>query len=140
MQIAKIMTEHPMVIDMDMSLSRIKWIFDNHPFRHLLVADNNELVGVISDRDVLAHLSPTVGTIKESSKDTLLLNKRAHQVMATQPLHLFPQDDVFEAIKIFYLNKISCLPIVDENKKPVGVITTHDVFKVLYEQHKAKKI
>lgn len=138
MQIGKIMTEHPMVIDMDMSLSRIKWIFDNHSFRHLLVAENNELVGVISDRDVLANLSPTVGTQKESTKDALLLNKRAHQIMVPNPKCLSQDDNVFDAIKIFYRDKISCLPIVDEVNKPVGIITTHDVFKVLYEQHKAK--
>lgn len=139
MQIARVMTTHPMTVNLDTQLSRIKWIFDNHPFRHLIVTDNGKLVGIVSDRDVMNNLSPTVATRKETPKDAALLTKRAHQIMAHNPDFIKASDNIFDAITLFYKKKISCLPVVDEDNVPVGIITTHDVFEVLYEQHQASK-
>ncbi|MFT5712878.1 MAG: acetoin utilization protein AcuB [Glaciecola sp.] len=39
-----------------------------------------------------------------------------------------------DAIKLFYENKISCLPIVDSKKKPIGVVSWRDLLKWLYEK------
>jgi acetoin utilization protein AcuB len=139
MHVAKIMTAHPMAVDMDTKVSQVKWIFDHHNFRHLLVTHHEQLVGVISTKDVFANLSPTVDTRLQTNKDSALLNKRAHQIMSHNPITLLENADVFDAITIFYKKKLSCLPIVDADNKPVGILTTHDVFALLYEQHKANK-
>ena len=53
MSIRRIMSKSVVTVAMDDPLSRIKETFDRHGFHHLLVVDAGELVGVISDRDLL---------------------------------------------------------------------------------------
>jgi acetoin utilization protein AcuB len=109
----------------------MKEIFDNTNFHHLLVIESDELIGVISDRDYLRALSPNIGTAAETSKDVATLNKRAHQIMTRKPVTLLAHAGLYDAIKIFNNHKISCIPIVDENYKPIGIISWRDIFNVL---------
>ncbi len=52
MHIRDIMTTRVATVSMDDRLSVIKDIFEQAHFRHLLVLEEGELVGVISDRDL----------------------------------------------------------------------------------------
>ena len=56
MLIKEIMTTRVATVSMDDRLSVIKEIFEQAHFRHLLVVEEEELVGVISDRDLLRAL------------------------------------------------------------------------------------
>ena len=84
--IGEIMTARVVTIEMDDSLEVIRDIFRKVRFHHLLVVDNEKLVGVISDRDVLKAISPYVGTMSETNRDHATLNKRAHQIMSHYPV------------------------------------------------------
>ena len=137
MSIAKVMTTDLIVVEMDDPMSKIIKIFETNKFHHLLVVDSGVLVGVISDRDVLANCSPTVNTRKQTTKDTSLLNQRAHQFMTKHPFTLKEEAGIFDVITAFYKKRISCLPIIDGNHRPIGIITTHDIMKTLYKQHMA---
>ncbi len=88
MSIEKIMSKTVVTVEMDDSLKVVKDIFDNTNFHHLLVVESGKLFGVISDRDLLKSLSPDIGTVAETSKDTATLNKRAHQIMTRKPVTL----------------------------------------------------
>jgi len=131
MVVENIMSKTVVTIAMDDSLKVIKEIFDYTGFHHLLVIESDELVGVISDRDYLRALSPNIGTVAETIKDVATLNKKAHQIMTRKPVTLFPRAGLHDAIKIFNNHKISCVPIVDEDYKPVGILSWRDIFKVL---------
>ena len=43
-----------------------------------------------------------------------------------------------EAVLLFYDNHISCLPIVDKDFRPLGVITWRDILKILALQYRQK--
>ena len=81
MNVEKIMSKSIVTVDMDDSLKVIKEIFDNVGFHHLLVIESDKLFGIISDRDLLKVLSPTVGTASETTRDLESLNKKAHQIL-----------------------------------------------------------
>ena len=82
MSVKNIMSAIIVTVEMDDSLGMIKEIFDNAIFHHLLVVESNRLVGVISDRDLLKSLSPSVGTISETTRDAADNNKKAHQIIS----------------------------------------------------------
>ncbi len=143
MHLENIMSKTVVTITMDDSLKVMKEIFDNTRFHHLLVIESDELIGVISDRDYLRALSPNIGTAAETSKDAATLNKRAHQIMTRKPVTLLPHAGLYDAIKIFNTHKISCIPIVDENHMPIGIISWRDIFKVIesnQDKHQAKTL
>lgn len=139
MKVEDIMTKTVVTIEMDDPLSLVKEIFDNAHFHHLLVVDNKKLYGVLSDRDLLKTLSPSLNTAAETDKDRATLKKRAHQIMSRKPITLTKEASVYDAIDIFVNNKISCIPIVDDANIPVGILSWRDILKALQKKRKIMK-
>jgi acetoin utilization protein AcuB len=135
MSIKRIMTTSPVTVSMDDPLSRIKEIFDRHGFHHLLVVENRQLVGIISDRDLLKALSPHLGTAAETTRDLASLNRRAHQIMSRKVITLRDDAGIHDAIETFNQHRISCIPIVDAANRPVGIVSWRDVLKVVEAKH-----
>ena len=48
-------------VEPDDRVIRVRELFNEYRFHHLLVIDDRRLVGVISDRDLLKNLSPFIG-------------------------------------------------------------------------------
>lgn len=131
MSVEKIMSKAVVTVDVDARLSRIKEIFEEQGFHHLLVTEKGRLVGMISDRDVLKAISPYVGTDAETLRDKATLNKRSHQIMSRRLVTVTPPDPVLEAVKLFNRERVSCLPVVDDNQRPVGIVSWRDILRAL---------
>jgi acetoin utilization protein AcuB len=136
MIIKDIMTTNPVTVTMDTDLFAIKGIFDHVYFHHLLVEDesDNTIAGVISDRDLLSALSPYIHTASETLRDIETLSKRAHQIMSRQIDTVTPATDCNIAVKRMLDADISCLPVVDENKVIVGIVTWKDFLRSYLKQ------
>ena len=131
MSVANIMSQSVVTVEMDDLLTAIKDIFDHTRFHHLLVVESRKLFGVISDRDLLKALSPNIGTAAETARNTASLNKRVHQIVTRKPVTLGPHAGIDDAIDIFNHHNISCIPIVDDEQKPVGIISWQDLLKAV---------
>ena len=131
MSVERIMSTIVVTVEMDDSLRTVKEIFDNTRFHHLLVVESGKLFGVVSDRDLLKALSPHIGTVSETASDAASLNKRVHQIMTRKPVVLGQNAGIFDAIEIFNNHNISCVPVVDDGFKPVGIISWRDILKAL---------
>jgi acetoin utilization protein AcuB len=132
MTLDKIMTAKVVTVAMDDRLDTVKEIFDTMNFHHLLVVDEHEkLSGVLSDRDLLRAMSPYVGSAAETARDLATLNKRVHQIMTRRPLTLRPHSSVAEAAALLLDNRISCVPIVDGDFKPIGIVSWRDLLRIL---------
>jgi acetoin utilization protein AcuB len=137
MSVEKIMSKSVVTVGMDDSLKVVKDIFDHTRFHHLLIVESGKLVGVLSDRDLLKALSPNIGTAAETDRDAASLNKRVHQIMTRQPVTLGPHARLDDAIDIFNRHNISCIPVVDDEQKPVGIISWRDILKA-FESNRGK--
>ncbi|MGQ7848444.1 CBS domain-containing protein [Granulosicoccus sp. 3-233] len=131
MNIKEIMTERVVTVEMDDPLSIVKEVFDNCQFHHLLVVNHEILSGVVSDRDLLRVISPYLGTLAENRRDTQTLSQRVHKIMTRKPVTLDVTASVADAIDVFNTERISCIPIVDDAGKPIGIVSWRDVMKVL---------
>jgi acetoin utilization protein AcuB len=130
MRMRDVMTARVVTVEMDDRLEVVKEIFDTMHFHHLLVRDEHgKLSGVISDRDLLRALSPYVGSAAETARDIATLNKRVHQIMSRRPITLHPQSTIAEAVSLLLAHRISCIPIVDDEFKPVGIVSWRDLLK-----------
>jgi acetoin utilization protein AcuB len=132
MDVGSIMTARVVTVEMDDRLEVVKEIFDTLKFHHLLVVDDRKkLTGIVSDRDLLKALSPRIGSAAETTRDVATLDKHVHQIMSRKLLTLHPQADVTDAVALFLDNRISCIPIVNGDFKPVGILSWRDVMKLL---------
>lgn len=127
------MTVRIVTVGMDDSLKMVKDIFDNVSFHHLLVVDGGKLTGVISDRDLLRAISPKVGTVAETASDAAELNKRAHQIMSRELVTLTADAELDDAVAVFNRHTISCIPVLNDAGRPVGIVSWRDIFKTLQE-------
>ena len=63
MSVEKIMSKTIVTVEMCDLLRRVKKIFDDTHFHHLLVVESGKLFGVISDRDLPKSLNPKLGLL-----------------------------------------------------------------------------
>ena len=127
MKVEDIMSTEIVSVTMDDPLRVVKEIFDNARFHHLLVVDDGAVTGVVSDRDLLKAISPHVGTLSETSRDTATLNKKVHQVMTRKPITLRAEAAIADAIAVFDEHRVSCIPVVDYRMRPLGILSWRDV-------------
>lgn len=132
------MTSPVITVEMDDKLSVVKGIFDHRRFHHLIVVEKGKLFGVVSDRDLLKVLSPNIGTAAETTRDLVVLSKRVHQIMTRHPVSLRENAPVAEAIDAFLDNRISCIPIVNADNEPIGIVSWRDVFAAMRERNRAR--
>jgi len=138
MSLTKIMSTNLLTLEMDDDLSKAKAIFEQHNVHHILVLNDKELVGVVTDRDVYKHLSPTIGTKNETPRDHSMLQKKIHLIMNRNLITAQEEVNLNEAVLLFYDNHISCLPIVNDKMEPVGIISWRDILKVVALQYRQK--
>ncbi|QGZ64998.1 CBS domain-containing protein [Paraburkholderia acidisoli] len=131
MQVEKFMTRRVVTVGFDDTLETVREIFAKASFHHLLVVEDGKLQGVVSDRDLLRAISPFIDSVVEQARDLGTLNKRVHQIMSRKPITLRPDSTLPEAVALFLDNKISCLPIVDTEFRPVGIVSWRDVLRYL---------
>lgn len=123
------MSSPVLTIALDDDLTVVDKKFSSTKFHHLLVVENNKLLGVVSDRDLLKALSPKIGTAAEKLNDTATLNKKVHQIMSRKPICIEENKSVHDAITLFLENNISCIPVIDTNNTPIGIISWRDILK-----------
>jgi arabinose-5-phosphate isomerase len=84
-----------------------------------IVGGDGKLAGIITDGDIRRHL--------EESPD--LLNKNAGEIMTVNPKTILKDKLAAEALKIMQDYEIEDLPVVNENKEPLGLINFQDLLK-----------
>lgn len=109
-------------------------VMDWRHIRHVPVEDQEgRLVGLVTHRALLRLLSKG-----RSNIDTNPVTVR--EVMIENPLTVSPCTSSLEAIEIMRINRVGCLPVV-ENDQLVGIVTSYDFLEAsarLFQQHLAE--
>jgi acetoin utilization protein AcuB len=130
MRVRDIMTKDLVSVGPADPLIEVRALFYRRRIRHVLVVEEGFLKGVISDRDVLSAMSPFLDTHLEEQRDVSTLGTRADAIMTPSPIAVGPDDHVDVAMKRMLDHRISCLPVVSAEGKPVGIVTTADMLRV----------
>ena len=97
--------------------------------RHLVVVDRTGgLLGVLSDRDVLKHLSPWLSKSKVVDKDIHPNTLTVSDLMSSSVTTVRPDDCLAKAAGMMADSNIGCLPVIEvPSGHPVGMLTITDV-------------
>lgn len=134
MTVGEIMTHNVLTVRMDDTVGDAKRLFDSHNFHHLLVIDRTRVVGIVSDRDILRAISPFAGKDLERELDAGTLRKRIHLIMTRHPLTTTENASVQEAARSMLAHGVSCLPVLDRESRPIGIVSWKDILRVLVSQ------
>lgn len=103
-------------------------LLKRHQIRHLPILDGQNLVGLVTDRD-LRGASPSSldsGGLRD------LLQRPVSEVMIRQVITAHPLDFVEDAARLLYEHRIGCLPVL-QGEKLVGILTETDILRRLIE-------
>ncbi len=124
--VAHAMTVEPSCVSPDTSVLELVELFHAKHFRHVLVVDHREqLLGVVSDRDVLRCFGP-----QEAPKRSVLAGIQLGDLMSRDLVTVRPETPLDQAVTLMVEEGISCLPVLNESEL-VGILTNTDLHVVL---------
>ena len=148
MQVKDIMVTNIISVKEDMPAPRVAALIAQHHIHAIPVMSTSyDLVGIIAEGDFFyketASLSVAnyISTKKQSGLREFFGGKKESNVeeltakdMMTSPTVTVNQEaDVLDAAKMFVEKGINTLPVISDGGTLVGVITSHDILKVLVE-------
>jgi CBS domain-containing protein len=111
------MVKDPIAIDKDQLVSFVIDLMKKNRVSRLPVMDGGNLVGIVTEKDIVDRLSSTRDGGLSSS------GLRVSSIMSSNPRTISPEADSIEAAKEMITNNISGLPVLNSEGKLVGIIT-----------------
>ena len=118
MQIKDILNENVLFVDPDKSLVEVAKLMKQYECGSILVGREDKLIGVITDRDIAMRCVA-------DSVDPVSMT--AEQCMSPQVLYCRKNDDVEDVLRNMGENAVKRLPVVDEDKQLVGIVSFGDL-------------
>ena len=130
-----IMVKELYTINVNEPLSKVWDIFKTYGIRYLPVVDDKGILeGIITQRDLYRIESPRITLDGELVYDKISLDGYILKYVMTKEVFTLSPDDTLEtAIQAMLNEKYGCIPIVDEHKYVVGIITQVDILKAVAE-------
>lgn len=123
-EISTIMTTKLVTLSPENTVLDARNIFCENNFHHLPICKGDILEGVISTFDLLKLRKPL------DEYDKILLS----EVMTTKLAVLNPTDKIGAASIVLLQNRFHSVPVVDDNRNLVGMLTTFDLLKYQYQE------
>ena len=124
LRVSEIMTREPYTIGPDDTLEAARKMMAEHHIRHIpVVNENGSLVGLVSQRDVLAAEDSTVlNTAGDNSPERYV----AVSSIMTTPVQTTEENSSLRGTAMFLQqHKLGCLPVIDKGVQ-TGIITDAD--------------
>lgn len=133
MSVAKIMSTKLISVTPDTTVGDMYNLINRNTIQHLLVMENNHLLGIITDKCILKNLSPFINTQVEDKKDRYTLNRKARQIMSVDAVKLPVSVSVRDVARAMIDHNFSLITIVsdDDTREVLGVISWKDVLRFL---------
>ena len=118
--VGEVMTSKIVTLSPSNSLQEAIGMMANNSFRHFPVVDDNaHLAGVVSDRDLLRAMNLN----KDWSSTTIA------QVMTQNVVKVKRDTSLSVAVEEILTRRIHCLPVVEDNDRVCGIVTSTDLLK-----------
>ncbi|QFK72534.1 CBS domain-containing protein [Pradoshia sp. D12] len=129
MIIEDIMIKDVITLQKNATLQQAIDLVKQKKIRHIpIVDDEQRLIGLLCDVDIRS-ATPSIFHLDEYKEDLL---KPISDIMITDIYTAHPLDFVEEIAFVFYEQKISCMPVISDNKL-VGIITETDLLHTYVE-------
>ena len=131
--VSKYMTNDVTTISPTDELTYAKHIFDNQNIHHIPVVTNHRVVGILSKSDFLHFRQGfTISEENRRNEKRRLYQWQISDIMTKGVAKVETTDTMRTVLEVFKLNKFHALPVIEEGYL-VGIITTHDIIKLVAE-------
>ena len=126
------MTRDVITVTAETPMLKAGKLMKDHEIRCLpVIDDGGRVIGIVSAGDVKAASPSKATTLDMHELYYLLFEMKIKDIMTPDPVTAMPLDTVPEVALLMLEKDKASLPVVDSDGKLVGIITHHDIFKVL---------
>lgn len=116
------MSHPPRHVSPEVSVAHVAGLMGTEGIRHVLVIEGEQLVGVVSDRDVRG--------LRLAGEPTVSPSAAVATVMSEPPIAVDPQTLLTEAVRLMLEHKVGAVAVLDGGR-PVGILTRSDALEAL---------
>jgi acetoin utilization protein AcuB len=131
----EIMTEDVVTIPETARLGDALQVMQERDVRHVPVVRGSEIVGILSDRDLRGVGAALINDMETLERVRTRLSAPVTTLMSTDLITAGRETSVEEIIDLFLEEKISAVPVVDEESgELVGIVSYLDVLRSLRDR------
>jgi acetoin utilization protein AcuB len=124
---SEIMSSPVVTLPKDISFHAAWRKFQDYRFRHFpIVNEDKQLIGIISDRDMLAS-----SEIVENRRELINTDLSITEIMVSTVLTASGDTSIHEICQVMFTQHIGALPIVNEDQLLLGLITRSDILRTV---------
>jgi CBS domain-containing protein len=120
MQIKEVMTERVSTIAPDTQIPQIARKMRDEDIGSLPVVESDRLIGIVTDRDVVVRVVAGGQDVRTAT---------AREAMSPKILYCFEDQTIEEVLENMGDNQVRRLPVVNRDKRLVGVVSLGDLSK-----------
>lgn len=128
MPVSEIMTTELITLHPEDSMNIVEQTFGSKSFHHIPIVDTEKgICGMVSKTDLLQ-----ISAIRREFSEREFKFIKVKDFMTTEVVVADPDCTLEQVAAIFNENKFHAVPVV-KDEKVVGIVTTHDVLKTVFE-------
>ncbi len=130
MKVKNRMTENPHTVSLDSSVTEAFSLMKENNIRRLPVVDKSKVIGIITISDLNQATPSMATTLSIHELNYLLAKTKIKDVLPKKQklITIGPENYIETAAKLMRINKVSGLPVIDDQENLVGIITETDLF------------
>lgn len=130
--VSEVMQPDFMHLSPDDGLDFVEEIMDLGRVRHFPVLRDGRLVGIVSQRDLLAASLTRVLDFDGPHRRAFLHSVKVEEVMTQKVRSVAPDTKLADVARLFGRHKIGCVPVVNDAGEMVGIVTESDLLVRAY--------
>lgn len=146
MKVREIMSRSAITVSPNSSLHDVwKILYKKHVHGLPVVDSNKILIGIIAEEDILGHLFPrydefildlsshNFSDIEKKAKE--ISGVKAKDIMNINVHFVFDDEPIMRGLSKMMIYQVRQLPVINQSKKLVGMISRGDVFDLLFKKY-----
>ncbi len=134
MEASEIMERKVLSLGTNSSLMDAASVMHEHNIRHLPIVEHNEVIGILSERDLRGFLEEIYESSQETADGIRRQNISIREVMQVKPLAVDPSADLVDVIDLMLENKVGAIVVADELGQLRGIISYEDILRIAREK------
>ena len=133
--VSTIMTTDVKIAGPDDATSILDELFRQYRIHHVPIVDEDGTVlGIVSKSDFLYLLRSFGSHESDRFREAAKLRAfKVKEIMVKQVETIGEDEPIKKAVELLAQNRFRCLPVINTDKKIVGIVTTHDIIDLVNE-------
>lgn len=133
-KVSEIMKSPVVTVHEDDTFASVYEKLMTYHIRHVVVVDDAGVIaGILSQRDIYRNISPRITESGPHYEADSLNQFILKEVMTKKVSVVTPDDPIVRAAEIVSNLGVGCVPVVDHNQKPIGMVAIPDLMRCMIQ-------